>query len=493
MAARARKLHGNQTPTFSLIPKHAYSDGPDACDLAEAYGMPADPWQRTLLDAWFACDEHGMYLADDAAVSVPRQNGKNGAVEFAELYLSAILGRRILHTAHEVKTCRKHFMRMKAYFENERDYPELVALVSHIRQTNGQEAIILKNGGSIEFIARSKSSGRGFTVDVLVCDEAQELNDEQMEAIQPATSSAPSGNPLNIYLGTPTPPGSNGTVFARLRQQAHAHTKRLCWLEWSVDEVGDIHDRSRWERTNPSLGIRLLPNVIESEVKKFTPDGFARERLGWWDDTAQRATDMNVTAWKECRTDTPTRQGHPAYAIKFTPDGSHVTLAVCQRPDKDSDEKPHVEIIAYKPMTAGLEWLAEFLTTPAPESERPRWKESLAIVVDGRTGAPTLLSMLTDQGVSRRVLRAPKAMQMCDAASMLENAINAHKLTHYGQDLLDQCVTNARHRKIGADGFGYEPSTANLDVTPLETIAYAYWAAQTSKRHPDKKARAVVL
>ena len=90
---------------------------------------------------------------------------------------------------------------------------------------------MLKNGGSIEFIARSKSSGRGFTVDVLVCDEAQELTDEQMEAIQPAISSAPSGNPLTIYTGTPTPPTSPGTVFARMRRNAHRDKppKNLCW------------------------------------------------------------------------------------------------------------------------------------------------------------------------------------------------------------------------------------------------------------------------
>ena len=36
-------------------------------------------------------------------------------------------------------------------------------------------------GGAIEFIARSRGSGRGFTVDDLVCDEAQELTDEQLD------------------------------------------------------------------------------------------------------------------------------------------------------------------------------------------------------------------------------------------------------------------------------------------------------------------------
>ena len=292
----ARKLKGVQEPSFSVVPRHSGSEGPLACDLAAGYDMPPDPWQRKVMEGWLATLKSGKWAAGDVGISVPRQNGKNGILEFCELYMAAILGLKILHTAHEVKTCRKHFMRMKHYFENSRKYPELAAIVQSIRSTNGQEAIYLTNGGSIESIARSKSSGRGFTVDVIVCDEAQELTDEQMEAMQPAISSAPSGNPMTIYAGTPTPPTSPGTVFARLRKEAHSgKSRRLCWFEWGVKEIGDVEDRKRWEATNPSLGIRLLPSVIESEVKKFSPDGFARERLGWWDETADRSTSTSRT------------------------------------------------------------------------------------------------------------------------------------------------------------------------------------------------------
>ena len=122
------------------------------------------------------------------------------------------LGEKFLHTAHEVKTARKAFLRIASFFENARQYPELVALVKEIRKTNGQEAIVLSNGGSCEFIARSKGSGRGFTVDVLVCDEAQDLTDEELAALLPTISAAPLGNPQVIFTGTPPDPdeGSAG-------------------------------------------------------------------------------------------------------------------------------------------------------------------------------------------------------------------------------------------------------------------------------------------
>lgn len=451
--------------------------------------MKPDKWQRIVMEGWLATDAKLQWCASDCGLSVPRQNGKNAVLEFTELYLTAILGMRILHTAHEVKTCRKHFLRMKYYFENERLYPELAGLVSYIRNTNGQEAIVLTNGGSIEFIARSKSSGRGFTVDILVYDEAQELTDEQLEAVQSAISSAPSGNPLTIYTGTPTPPSSAGTVFARMRRQAHKDRppKRLCWFEWAADEIGDITDQSRWYRYNPSLGIRLLKNVVISESAKMTPDGFARERLGWWNDQAGALTDIDLDAWEECRTDHPCMDGYNSYAVKFSPDGASVTLAACVRPPKDSGELPHVEIIDNHSMHGGTGWLADWFTADKDGAER--WRHAINIVIDGRVGAPTLVNALRDQGVSAKMIVTPRPGDMADACSMLEQAIGDRKLTHYGQPILDQAIGHAKHRKIGTEGFGYQSSMENVDVSPVEAIALAYWNAKTSRRHPERKQR----
>lgn len=490
----ARKLKGVQEPSFSAIPRHSGSEGPLACDLAAGYDMPPDPWQRKVMEGWLATLKSGKWSAGDVGISVPRQNGKNGILEFCELYMAAILGLKILHTAHEVKTCRKHFMRMKHYFENAGKYPELAAIVQSIRSTNGQEAIYLTNGGSIEFIARSKSSGRGFTVDVIVCDEAQELTDEQMEAMQPAISSAPSGNPMTIYAGTPTPPTSPGTVFARLHKEAHSgKSRRLCWFEWGVKEIGDVEDRKRWEATNPSLGIRLLPSVIESEVKKFSPDGFARERLGWWDETADRSSDIDLKNWAACRTTTPATEGYAAFCVKFSPDGRHVSLAACRKPPKGSDLKPHVELIEYKTMSSGTDWIADWMAGENAQGAT-RWRESLAIVVDGRVGTSDLINKLIDRKVSKRVIWTVGAGQMQDAVAMFEQGVNSHLLTQFGQPALDEGVGHALHREIGNNGgFGYESSSENVDVTPVEAVALAYWAARTSKRNPGRHAKAVAL
>src|SRR6185312_15116463 len=102
-----------------------------------------------------------------------------------------------------------------------------------------QEAILLDNGGSIEFIARSKGSGRGFTVDVLVCDEAQDLTDEELAALLPTISAAPTGNPQVILTGTPPDPekSQQGEVFARVRADGELkRDKRLSWHDFGAPD-----------------------------------------------------------------------------------------------------------------------------------------------------------------------------------------------------------------------------------------------------------------
>src|SRR5699024_4677857 len=154
-------LLGVQEPRISHYPKAAWSDADDCADLASAYGLVPDEWQRNVLEAWMGRKSNGRWAAGRWGLAVPRQNGKNAILEMVELFFMAVLGLKILHTAHEVKTARKAVLRIASFFENERKYPELAEIVEYIRRTNGPEASQLTDGGSIECIARSKGSGRG--------------------------------------------------------------------------------------------------------------------------------------------------------------------------------------------------------------------------------------------------------------------------------------------------------------------------------------------
>lgn len=193
-------IASNQRPRLHVAPPATRSDlGVLAAQFASDYGLTPDPWQQLVLDDWLA-ENGNRYAALTCGLSCSRQNGKNGIIEVRELFGMVGRGEAILHTAHQVKTARKAFKRLLHFFGRQVNdpaakFPELNALVTEMRHVNGQEAIFLANGGSVEIVARSQGSGRGFTVDVLVMDEAQDLSDDDLEALMPATSSAPLRNP----------------------------------------------------------------------------------------------------------------------------------------------------------------------------------------------------------------------------------------------------------------------------------------------------------
>lgn len=484
-------VRGVQVPRVSLSPDAVWSEAEDCAELATYYGLSPDPWQKNTLDCWMGRDAGDRWAAGRWGIAVPRQNGKNGLVEMVELYFMTILGLSILHTAHEVKTARKGFMRILSFFDNERKFPELKRMVKGApRKTNGQEAIFLHapdctdldndsckcKGGSVEFIARSKSSGRGFTADVLICDEAQEYGDEAQAALLPTISSAPSGDPLQILLGTPPGPGADGSVFTRLREAGHEGAPRVAWCEWSSEVGVDTADRSNWFATNPSLGIRLNISTVADEFGGMSPDMFARERLGVWNDAADGSAAFNFTKWQGLRSGPPS-DGARVFGVKFAADGSSVSLGACVNPEEGS---PFVEGIASRRMGDGTQWLVDFLVE--------RKSEVAQIVIDGRSGVGFLVDALRQEGVGKRVIIVPKADEAISAHTMFDQAITEGTISHGGQSGLDDEIRDAKRRPIGnLGGFGWAPRTEGGSVGLVDAVTLAFWGARTTKRKPGRK------
>lgn len=477
-------LLGVQEPRILHYPKASGSDADDCADLAEAYGLKPDEWQRAVLDAWMGRKANGRWSAGRWGLAVPRQNGKNAILEMVELFFMAVLGLKILHTAHEVKTARKAFLRIASFFENERSYPELAELVEYIRRTNGQEAIQLTNGGSIEFIARSKSSGRGFTVDVLVCDEAQEYGEDAQAALLPTISSAPSGDPLQILLGTPPAPGMDGEVFTRMRSAGvEGKDRRLAWVEWSPKPGVKPGIRSEWAGSNPSLGIRLNVSTVEDEFAAMSAEMFKRERLGEWDENMAGSKAVDAEVW-DSRVGSVEQielssEGRRVVGVRFSPDGSTVAVAGAVKPDDDS--LPFfVEAIEQRSAGEGTQWLVDFLVE--------RHKDLAQIVVDGKSGVGYLVNALRAEKVPAKVILTPSTDDVTAAHSMMEAAVRDGGLIHSGQQELDDQVKAALKRKIGsAGGFGWEAPEGG-SVAAFEAVTLAHWGARVTKRRPGRKA-----
>ena len=199
-------MKGSQEPRIKIEPVRHSTEGEYAAMLMAAYGSKLDPWQEDVVDCWLGVDEAGIYTVTSAGLAMPRQNGKNICLEAREFLGMVISGEKILHTAHQVKTAKKSFRRLAAMFTDKR-HPEIQDIVKQIRYTNGEEAIELDNGGSIEYVARSRQSARGFDgISLLVYDEAQELTDDQVEALMATLSASATGTRQIIYTEPPPYP-----------------------------------------------------------------------------------------------------------------------------------------------------------------------------------------------------------------------------------------------------------------------------------------------
>ena len=472
-------MRGSQEPRIRVEPPRAATDGPDAALLMEAYGCRLDPWQRSVVDCWLGRDERGEYNVTSAGLAVPRQNGKNVCLEARELFGLICLGEHILHTAHQVVTSKKSFRRLAAMFTDRR-HPEMMAMVKNIRWTNGEESIELTNGGAIEYATRSRERGRGFDgVSLLVYDEAQELTDDQMEAVMATLAASSTDTRQIIYTGTPPYPGCPGEAFRRRRivctGEPGAHD---AWHEWSVEaenvEAIALDDRALWAAANPALGLRLTESFTEEELRTLPADGFARERLGWWSPvlTTKEIFAIDKAVWDECRSGEKKPEGKTAYGVKFSADGSEVCLCGAVIP---AEGPARISLIERKSTSAGTRWLAEWLCD--------RYHRASCVVIDGKNGADVLVDRIADTWKIKGSVVRPSGRDVVAAAGTLTDALAEKSVSWYaGQEILRESAVTATRRPIaGGWGFGGENST------PIEAAALALWGAKTSKRDPTRR------
>lgn len=456
-------LRGVQTPRVGLSPRAQRSDGDDAAFLCSKYGLTPDEWQLSVLRSWLGFRADGKWAALRCGLAVPRQNGKNGVLEMRELFGMIVLGEKFLHTAHEVKTARKAFMRLSSFFENERVYPELAGLVEEVRRTNGQEAIVLRNGGSCEFIARSKGSGRGYTVDALVMDEAQELSEEALEALLPTISAAPLGNSQQILTGTPPGPKASGEIFTRVRTDGlEGKDKRLSWHEWSCEPDADLDDEVNWLAANPALGIRLQWDIAHAERGSLSDAGFGRERLGMWDEASSNRV-IDARTWAACADTAGQIAGPIAIAVDVMPDRSVGSLSVAgQRPDG----LWQVELVDNR---NSVGWIVERVAGIVSR------RDVRAVVIDGQSPAASLIDALRVKGV---VVTTTHAGQMAQACGMFYDAVIENQLRHLDVPLLNSALGVARKRAL-RDAWAWHRKNATSDITPLVSATLALWGAQS--------------
>ena len=432
-------------------------------------GLILDPWQADILEDWMAVTPGHKWVCKTCGGSVPRQNGKTGMVAGRAEAGMLLYNEQVIYTAHLQKTATETFEEIANFF----DSPKLRKHVKDIKTALGREQIILVEGARIKFLARTRNGGRGQHGDLLIFDEAQELDESAQASFIPAISA--SLNPQTLYVGTPPDPDAAGTVFRAMREKALAgETTKTAWFEFSVKEIGDVKDPKRWAATNPALGRRILQTTIEGECEQMASDMFARERLGWWTPVVEHKEDYAIPkdAWDACISEDGKPEGKTAYGVKFSSDGSYVCLCGAVIP---KDGLPRITLIEARPTGAGTQWLADWLNE--------RSSKASCVVIDGKNGVDVLVDKISGTWRAKNSVIRPSVKEVIAAVGTLTDAINEQQLTWYsGQQALRESAITATKRPIGG-GWGF----GGVNSTPIEACSLAFWGAKTSKRDPNRK------
>jgi hypothetical protein len=446
-----------------------------AIDLAERAGLVLERWQRDGLELMLSVRADGRWACPEYGELVSRQAGKTEGLfvprALAGLFL---LGERlIMWSAHEYKTAMESFLRVKQYVDNLVD----LGLVDPVKvnNTNGEEGFRLATGQRLKFLARSKGSGRGFSGDCNLVDEAFAFTRPQQSALMPTMSARP--NWQVCYASSPPLDGTSGEPLYALRGRAEAEDDGLGWRDWglalSLDDLlrmrpdertAFLDDRRNWAAANPAIGRGRVTEESITRMRRSMSDlDFAREFLGIWPVQLDRENAWEVIregAWRARAGAEGRPEGSVAFAVAAAwPDGEAAAIGVAGR----RDDELLVQVIEHRP---GLSWVV-------PELVRLRDQhDSVAVVLDRKGPAGRLVPDLEAAGVE---LLHPTYDEVAQAAGMAYDGLagDAPSWRHYGQPELDAAVASATKRPLG-DAWTWQRK-GSTDISPLEVVTLAAW------------------
>jgi len=459
-------------------------------DLAATAGLVLDGWQQDYLTDSLGEDEDGNWKCFECGLVVSRQNGKGSVLEARVLAGMLLFGEKlILWSAHETKTAFEAFRRCEELFTSD---PELKKMVKTIHRSNGNEGIELKNGSRLRFVARSKGSGRGFSADLIILDEAYALTAEQMAALIPTLSSRP--NPQIWYTSSPPLDGLTGDHLFNLRARAKGGDDSLLWYDWGLQDVDltDLEDMAEDEaaaildseetylKTNPAANIRISLAFIRKERNTMPVPDFARERLGIWPrQIKEGAGVIDTAAWakKMVGPETVSMDG-VVFALDINPGR---TASAIWAVTGGAEGPLTLSCVAYD---SGTSWVVPRLVK-LRDKYRP-----VAYALDVKGPAGSLLLELEDEGFKlprdkdrprRGELAIPSAQEVAAAFGIFVDLFREGMIYHTGDEPLDRAVATADTRAL-VGGTAWDRGKDGSDISPLVASTLGVWA-MVARRH----------
>lgn len=471
---------GEQKPRFEAWPVGVSSAVEEASQLAAYAGLVLDPWQEHVLEKSLQEQADGRWSAFRVGLVVPRQNGKNAVLEARELAGALLFGESVItHTAHQFKTAKKSMLEMmkriwnsplihevEGYTGNETSFRDVAGF-----RTGNEPGISFKNKSLIQFFARSGDSGRGFTGDLIVLDEAYALKADEIDALVPTLAAkSMDGNP-QIWI-TSSAGQVDSDYLASIRKAGiEKSSNRLAYFEWSVEDDTDPTDREAWYRANPGLGYRISEQYIQDEYEAMLQDdgsstGFKRERLGIWEKLGGESA-IPQTEWDNCyaKDASELEPIKVALAVDVPPDRASAVIGLA---GELGDGRTFIEVIDRRD---GTDWIPEALV---------KLQEALdpsAIVVDFGGAAGTLAQDLRSAGLRTLQIEYKNYGKAC---GRFFDLVIEGKIAHSNQTELQQAVSVSMVTPMGDSLWKWNRKTKTGDISPLVAVTLATYGLNKS-------------
>jgi phage terminase large subunit-like protein len=319
----------------------------------------------------------------------------------------------------------------------------------------------------LRFVARSRHSGRGFTGDRVILNEAYNLSDKTLAALLPTMSArSVTGNPQLWYVSSAPLNTVESAVLRRLCRRGRRGSSGLAYIEYSARPDSDLDDRQAWAAANPSFGVRISESFIEAERGAMSDEDFARERLGIWSDEEEDGVwVIPELSWRACTHPRHRPSGPLRYALDVDENAKGEQWASI-----GCSDGVHVELVTPPGVGAGTAWVV-----PACVEKRDVVGE-LLVAKDGQ--AASLVGELEDAGIPVRLVKPEEFVQ---ASMQFHDAAIQGTLRHIDQPALNAAVAGAVPRDVGDGQWRLSRKRSQVDIGPFCAVTIARWGATVER------------
>lgn len=459
--------------------------------MARILGQPLMPWQQYVADVALEVDDDDRLVYSDVHLSVMRRQGKTSLVRSLTVHRARVLAKRwgpqfIAYTAQDGKHARRKWEEDQVGPIDRSAYGPLgkarqPGRYGRVKFDNNDPGIFWANGSVHRPTAPTETAGHGDALDLGVIDEAFAHTDDRVEqAFGPAMLTR-----VCPQLWVMSAAGTDRSAYwwakvlrGREMCEAGRFDGPTCYFEWSAADDEPYDDPEVWRRRMPALGHTVTKAAVAAELAKVrsgdTVDAddegagdqglerFLRPYLGVWvrfPKTDRRPAVIPAQAWGQCR-DLESQPSEPvAFAVEVPADRSMALVAVAGG--------DHVEVVDTR---LGVDWVVPRLAELVA-----KWPSvGVGLRADGEAGA--LVPALVSAGVRVHEVSARNYARACGD---LFDAVQAGRLRHIGQDVLDVAVAAGAKTAVGDGAWRWDRRASAGDITPLIAVTLARWVVST--------------